>query len=105
VAADSFYIGNLKGVGKVDQLTAVGTATRWAMVWIVHGTVNKATKFDDALAAKNVTRVFIPARSPKPNAVVELIQGTMLQGCWRPAFHRLCFMNGWRPADPLERRS
>jgi transposase InsO family protein len=126
VAVDSFYIGNLKGVGKVYQLTAVDTATRWAMVWLVHGTVNKdvsvafferiwktwkrmgfsieaivadngpeykATKFADALAAKNVTRVFIPARSPNHNAVVERFQGTMLQECWRPAFHRLCSNN------------
>ena len=38
---DSFYIGNLKGVGKVYQLTAVDTYTRWAMVWLVHGVVNK----------------------------------------------------------------
>jgi len=37
VAVDSFYIGNLKGVGKVYQLTAVDTATRWAMVWLVVG--------------------------------------------------------------------
>lgn len=124
VAVDSFYIGNLKGVGKVYQLTAVDTATRWAMVWLVHGTVNKdlsvafferiyktwrkmgfpieaivadngpeykATKFADALAAKNVDRIKIPARSPNHNAVVERFQGTMLQECWRPAFHRLCF--------------
>ncbi len=35
VALDSFYIGKLKGVGKVYQLTAVDTATRWAMVRIV----------------------------------------------------------------------
>ena len=41
VAVDSFYIGNLKGVGKVYQLSAVDTATRWAIVWLVHGTVNK----------------------------------------------------------------
>jgi transposase InsO family protein len=162
---DSFYIGNLKGVGKVYQLTAVDTATRWAMVWLVHGTVDKtvsvafferifttwkkmgfpikaivadngpeykATKFADALAAKNVERVKIPARSPNHNAVVERFQGTMLQECWRPAFHRLCFnsvrqlqreanawlhtynhqrrnhgdyMNGRRPADLLELHS
>ena len=124
VAADSFYIGNLKGVGKVYQLTAVDTATRWAMVWLVHGTVNKdvsveffhriyktwskmgfpieaivadngpeykASKFADALAAKNVARITIPPRSPNHNAVVERFQGTMLQECWRPAFHRLRF--------------
>jgi hypothetical protein len=38
VALDSFYIGNLKGVGKVYQLTAVDTATRWAMMLLVLGT-------------------------------------------------------------------
>ena len=32
VAIDSFYIGNLKGVGKVYQLTAIDIATRWAMM-------------------------------------------------------------------------
>ncbi|HLX86977.1 MAG TPA: DDE-type integrase/transposase/recombinase [Acidimicrobiales bacterium] len=38
VALDSFYIGNLKGVGRVYQLTAIDTATRWAVVAIVLGT-------------------------------------------------------------------
>lgn len=38
VALDSFYLGNLKGVGKVYQLTAVDTATRWAIVALVLGT-------------------------------------------------------------------
>ena len=56
-----------------------------------NGSEYKASKFADALAAKNVTRVFIPARSPNHNAVVERFQGTMLQECCRPAFHRLCF--------------
>lgn len=123
VAVDSFYIGNLKGVGKVYQLTAVDTFTRWAIVWLVAGPVTadvsvrffqriwrtwsrlgfpieaivadngaeyRANRFADALAAKQVERVFIPARSPNHNAVVERFQGTMLQECWRPAFHRLC---------------
>jgi transposase InsO family protein len=106
-------------VTEVYQLTALmDTATRWVMVWLVHGTVNTdvsvafferiwktwkrmafpieaivadngpectATKFADALAAKNVTCVFIPARSPHHNVVVERFQGTMLQECWRPA--------------------
>ena len=39
VAADSFYIGNLKGVGKVYQLTAIDVATRWAIILIVIGPV------------------------------------------------------------------
>ena len=37
---DSFYIGNLKGVGKVYQLTAIDVATRWAIMLIVIGPVN-----------------------------------------------------------------
>ncbi len=40
VAVDSFYIGNLKGVGKVYQLTAIDTATRWAIIMIVLGVPN-----------------------------------------------------------------
>jgi transposase InsO family protein len=42
VALDSFYIGNLKGVGKVYQLTAIDTATRWALVMIIWGTPDAA---------------------------------------------------------------
>ena len=51
VALDGFYIGNLKGVGRVYQLTAVDTATRWAMVWIIAGTPNQV------LAAKFVEQI------------------------------------------------
>jgi len=124
VSLDSFYIGNLKGVGKVHQLTAVDTFTRWAIVWIVHGPVTAdlsiqflerirrqwarlgypvravvadngpeyvATKFADALARAEITRIKIPPRSPNHNAIVERFQGTMLQECWRPAFHRRHF--------------
>jgi len=124
VSVDSFYIGNLKGVGKVYQLTAVDTFTRWAMVWIVAGTVNadlsvqflarmhrvwtrlgypiravvadngpeyKASRFCEALAAKDIERIWIPPRSPNHNAIVERFQQTMLNECWRPAFHRLRF--------------
>lgn len=40
VALDGFYIGNLKGIGPVWQLTAVDTATRLAMVWIIAGAPN-----------------------------------------------------------------
>jgi transposase InsO family protein len=40
VALDGFYIGNLKGVGPLWQLTAVDTATRLAMVWVIAGAPN-----------------------------------------------------------------
>jgi transposase InsO family protein len=55
VAVDSFYIGNLKGVGKVYQLTAVDTATRWAMIRIVLGPVTAA---HSARFAAEVDRAF-----------------------------------------------
>ena len=42
IAVDSFYIGNLKGVGKLYQLTAIDTATRWTMIQIVLGPVTAA---------------------------------------------------------------
>jgi transposase InsO family protein len=124
VALDSFYIGNLKGVGRVYQLTAVDTATRWAAMVLVLGTPNGAVAgrflaqvlrrwrrlgapvravltdngpewaskaFAAAVAAKGITQHRIPPRSPNHNAVCERFQGTALQECWRPAFHRRRF--------------
>lgn len=126
VAFDSFYIGNLKGVGKVYQLTAIDTATRWAVVMLVLGVPNGkttarfvhevirryrrlgvtmravltdngpeyiATTFTRTLAAKQLRHERIPARSPNHNAVCERFQGTALQECWRPAFHRRRFLS------------
>lgn len=124
VALDSFYIGNLKGVGKVYQLTAVDTATRWAIIAMVYGPVTGAISagfiasvvkrfrrlgvavsavltdngpeyvakaFSARLAALGLDHLRIPARSPNHNAVCERFQGTALQECWRPAFHRRRF--------------
>jgi transposase InsO family protein len=120
VAVDSFYIGNLKGVGKVYQLTA----TRWAIIQIVLGPVTaehtrrfitqvqrrfrrmdwplravvsdngpeyRAMRFRDHLADLGLIHHRIPPRSPNHNAVCERFQGTALQECWRPAFHRRRF--------------
>jgi transposase InsO family protein len=124
VALDSFYIGHLKGVGKVYQLTAIDTATRWALVMIVLGPVTAqhtirfvdhltrryrrlgapvkavltdngpeyvAKAFQDHLAAKDLAHHRIPPRSPNHNAVCERFHSTVLQECWRPAFHRRRF--------------
>ena len=121
VCLDSFYIGKLKGVGKVYQLTAIDVFTRFAVTSIVLGTPNGAMSarfigqalglyrrhgikvrailtdngpeyiagaFVEALAAKGLRHHRIPPRSPNHNAVCERFQGTMLQECWRPAFHR-----------------
>jgi transposase InsO family protein len=124
VAMDSFYIGHLKGVGKVYQLTAVDTATRWAIVMILIGPVTAehsigfvdyvvkrmrrlgisvrailsdngpewvAKGFTAYLATKGFHHHRIPPRSPNHNAVCERFHGTILQECWRPAFHRRHF--------------
>ena len=124
VCVDSFYIGNLKGVGKCYQLSAIDVFTRWAFVWLVVGTPDAtvsmrfverlvrhyrrhgvsiravlsdngpeyhASAFSTALMAKGMAHVRIPARSPNHNAVVERFHETILQECWRPAFHRRCF--------------
>jgi transposase InsO family protein len=124
VCLDSFYIGNLKGVGKVYQLTAIDVFTRWAMCLIVLGPVKAthsmrfvdqllrhyrrhgisvravlsdngpewvAREFQAHLVAKGLRHERIPARSPNHNAVCERFHGTILQECWRPAFHRRHF--------------
>ena len=50
-----------------------------------------ASGFRAALAAHGLTHHRIPPRSPNHNAVCERFQGTALQECWRPAFHRRRF--------------
>jgi transposase InsO family protein len=124
VALDSFFIGKLKGVGPVWQLTAVDTATRWAIgeVFIGPSHADTAASFLDRVIRKlrrlgvRVTGVLTdngpefrgltfthhvaglglrhhrtPPRSPNHSAVCERFQGTALQECWRPAFHRRRF--------------
>ena len=124
LALDSFFIGKLKGVGPVWQLTAVDTATRWAICEVFIGpsntmitaafldrTIRKlrrlgvhvsgvltdngpeftGTIFTGHLADLEIVHHRTPARSPNHNAVCERFQGTALQECWRPAFHRRRF--------------
>jgi transposase InsO family protein len=124
VCLDSFYVGNLKGVGKVYQLTAIDVFTRWAFVAIVYGPVTgihtvrfidqllrhyrrqgvtvravlsdngpeyKASAFRAHLVEKGLRHERIPPRSPNHNAVCERFHGTILEECWRPAFHRRRF--------------
>jgi transposase InsO family protein len=126
VALDSFFIGKLKGVGPVWQLTAIDTATRWAVVEVFLGSSNGeiaarfvdrvirklrrlgvhvtgvltdngpefvAKTFRDHLEELEITHHRTPPRSPDHNAVCERFQGTALQECWRPAFHRRRFQS------------
>jgi transposase InsO family protein len=124
VGLDCFYIGKLKGVGEVWQLTAVDTYSRTADAWITVGRPNATTTvkfvdivrrrwrqrgytidtiltdnggeftanaFTQRLANLALTHHRIPPRSPNNNAVVERFHQTMLEECWRPAFHRRLF--------------
>jgi transposase InsO family protein len=124
VALDTFYVGKLKGVGAVYQLTAIDTHTRWAICRLVAGdkSAEAAARFVDHVTAVlaglgvplrrvlsdngpeftgkaftthvadlGVDHVRIPPRSPNHNAVCERFQGTALQECYRPAFHRQRF--------------
>ena len=56
-----------------------------------NGPEYKAGDFAGPPGAKGLRHERIPARSPNHNAVCERFQGTMLQECWRPAFHRRHF--------------
>ncbi len=121
VGLDAFYVGKLKGIGPIYQLTAVDTATRWAICSLLVGHVTaqavaafvhhvaselwslgavlsgvltdngsefRGEAFARALAELEVTHYRIPPRSPNHNPVVERFHGTVLQECYRPAFHR-----------------
>ena len=50
-----------------------------------------AAGFRAHLLASEIDHYRIPPRSPNHNAVCERFQGTALQECWRPAFHRRRF--------------
>jgi hypothetical protein len=54
VALDAFYVGKRKGVGPVWQLTAVDTATRYAIGALVAGdkSARNAVSFVDHVAAR-----------------------------------------------------
>jgi transposase InsO family protein len=124
VGLDCFYVGKLKGIGPIYQLTAVDTYTRWAFCELTLGHVSAAvagaflhhvaehfselgvvleavltdngpefigTDFEAAVSQAGIRHHRIPARSPNHNAVVERFHGTVLQECYRPAFHRRRF--------------
>ena len=123
VQVDCFYIGKLKGIGEIWQLTATDVRTRITDVVIIRGRPTSAAtaRFLDLLRYRWARRGFplqgvisdnggefkgafavhvdqlgiaqhrIPARSPNHNAVVERFHQTMLEKCWRPAFHRRFF--------------
>lgn len=122
VGLDCFYVGKLKGIGPIYQLTAVDTATRWAICELVVGHVSSQVAaafcrhvaegflaleveltgvltdngpefiaFSSTCAELEIAHHRIPPRSPNHNAVVERFHGTVLDECYRTAFHRRRF--------------
>ncbi len=118
MALDSFYIGNLKGVGKVYQLTAVDTATRWAVVMIVLGVPDAATtaRFADhvlrrfrrlgvgvrAVLTDNgpeyIGRAFTAAVAAKGLAHHRIPPRSPNHNAVCERFHGTALQEGWRPA-------
>jgi transposase InsO family protein len=121
VALDAFYVGKLKGVGKVWQLTAVDHCTRWTIAELFIDDHTAATAaafldvvidrfaqldvevtgiltdrgpefvgrdFQDHVADLGIDHTLTPPASPDHNAVVESVQGLILQEFYRPTFHR-----------------
>jgi transposase InsO family protein len=129
VALDAFYVGKLKGVGKVWQLTAVDTCTRWSIAELFIDDHTAATAaafldvvidrladlditvsgiltdrgpefvgrdFQDHIAELGIDHTLTPPASPDHNAVVESVQGLILQEFYRPTFHRQFIRDiGW----------
>ena len=124
VALDAFYVGKLKGVGTIWQLTAVDTATRIVVAQLIteaktakaavafvdlvrkrlkkigielsgvltdRGPEFHGRNFQDAMAERDISHTLTPPRSPNHNAVVERVQGVILEEFYRPAFHRQRF--------------
>ena len=88
--------------GRPNAARAAGFVTRLCAVWDTAGFPLTAVVSDNGpefagaaftsrLADLNVAHRRIPPRSPNHNAVCERFQGTMLQECWRPAFHKRRF--------------
>jgi hypothetical protein len=101
VSVDSFYIGNLKGVGRVYQLTAVDVFTRWATVAIIVGTPTgavtarlwptwSATGAATATSCGRSSPITGPSTSPPSSA-----------RRWRPRTSVTCVS---RPAPPTTTR-
>ncbi len=92
----------------------VATTPQLRTVLTDNGPEYHAPAFSAALAAKGLCHCRIPACSDNRNAVVERFHGTILQECWRPAFHRRHFssirqlqreVDAWLITDHHRRRN
>jgi len=98
VCVDSFYVGNLKGVGKVYQLTAIDVFTRWAFVAIVYGPVTgtHTVRFVDQLL-RNYRRQGITVRAVLSDNGPEYKANAFRAPTW---WQRACVTSASRPVHP-----
>jgi hypothetical protein len=98
VCLDSFYIGKLKGVGKVYQLTAIDVFTRWAIVMIVLGPVthDHTMRFVDHILRSTV--VTGSRSEPCSPTTDPSTWPAASRPIWRP---RACATSGSRPGHPI----
>src|SRR6476646_1107122 len=78
VAQDTFYVGTLKGVGRVYQQTAIDTYSKVAF----------AKLYDRNLAIENIDHTRTKARSPQTNGICERVHKTLLDEFYRVAFRK-----------------
>jgi hypothetical protein len=103
VCLDSFYIGKLKGVGKVYQLTAIDVFTRFAVVAIVLGTPDGAmTARFIAQALRLYRRHGIRVRAVLTDNGPEYIAGTFIDALRAvPGHHAPRVLAPRLPSPPL----
>ncbi len=115
VCVDTFYLGKLKGVGKVWQVTACDAACSYGMARILPGLTAKACAAflrDVLRPQQGRLRPGLPGpgdpdtrtkpRHAWTNGFVERLQGTLLQEHWRIQFRRRYFTSRRQLQQSLE---
>ena len=64
------------------------TPRQGARTWTDNASEFRSAEFDRAVAQVGARHLFIRAGRPQTNGVVERVQQTILEECWKPAFAR-----------------
>jgi transposase InsO family protein len=106
LSIDTFYVGRLKGVGKVWQITACDAACSYGWARVMAGEITAAAvlaflaevvlpiytrAFDAGLKALGIRHTRTKPRHAWTNGFVERFQGTILHEHWRLVFRRTYF--------------
>jgi transposase len=85
VGLDAFYVGRLKGIGPVWQLTACDTRTRWTIAELIVGRPNSA-----------VTATFLDLLIDRLEKIGVVLSGVIVDGGpeWKAGFRRRAELRG-----------